>query len=98
MVIAPAIHAVSNDVCAATKPNAIGPPNPPAYTPVCTIALAAAGADGLSRTTANCINPGHDQPSPNPRTVPTASAGVPGTASRASPAAPSAMLPATNAT
>src|SRR6185503_21172345 len=90
-------HAVGNDVCAASTPNPTGPTKPPPYTPTWTIEVAAAGADGLSRTTANCSSPGHDQPSPNARIVPTTSAGLPGRASNTSPPAPISRLAATTA-
>ena len=95
MAPAPTSHAVANEKWVARKPNPTGPAKAPPYTPTCTIDVAAAGADGLSRTTANCSSPGHAQPRPNPSTVPSTSAGVPGTASSARPPAPSRRLAAT---
>ena len=53
--------------------SASGPRQPPTYTPVWVIEVAAAGACGCSRTTAKLISPGQAQPRPKPSTTPATS-------------------------
>src|SRR3954470_8019455 len=98
IAIAATVHIVGYPAAAATAPRPSGPMQPPAYTPVWVIDVAAAGAWGCSRTTAKFIRPGQDHPRPKPSTTPTTSGNVPGTASSARPTAPAASSPAMTAT
>nr|WP_279580185.1 hypothetical protein [Fodinicola feengrottensis] len=59
------------------------------------IEVAAAGADGLRRTTAKFTTPGHAQPRPKPAIVPITRVSWPGAASSASPTAPIASITTT---
>ena len=70
------------------RAEASGPRQPPAYTPVWVIEVAAAGACGCSRTTAKFIRPGQAQPRPKPSTTPTTSGTGPGNGEQAQPDRP----------
>ena len=83
-----AIQATVNDIPSAMMPKTTGPTAPPTKEPVCVIAVDAAGAAWLARTTEKVNRPAHPHPKVNATREPTTTSSCTPEPTTARPIAP----------